>query len=107
MMSWQSAVNVIQNVLGVYPNLPNGCNEGAKGLTDSSVHTPLMGRSKGTTYEEKVQSILGADTNNDNDERKSSKRRERYEENIIKKRKTNEGDKAFYDHMLKQGGSSA
>ncbi len=58
MMSWQSAVNVIQNVLGVYPNLPNGCNEGAKGLTDSSVHTPLMGRSKGTTYEEKVQSIL-------------------------------------------------
>ena len=30
----------------------------------------------------------------------------RYEENIVKKRKTAEEDKAFYDHKLQQGGSS-
>ena len=35
-----------------------------------------------------------------------SKRKHRYEENIIKKRKTTEEDKAFYVHMLRQGGSS-
>eukprot|EP00804_Cyclotella_cryptica_P006905 CCRYP_007051-RA/>CCRYP_007051-RA protein AED:0.21 eAED:0.21 QI:84/1/1/1/1/1/2/1163/687 len=106
MISWGNAVSVIQKVLGVYPHLPNGYNEATKGFTDSSVHTPLMERAKGTTYEEKVQSILGADTNDSDAVRKSSKRRERYEENIIKKRKTAEEDKAFYDHMLKQGGSS-
>lgn len=106
MISWGNAVRVIEKVLGVYPHLPNGCNEATKGFTDSSVHTPLMERAKGTTYEEKVQSILGADTNDNDAAYKSSKRRERYEENIIKKRKTEEEDKAFYDHMLKQGGSS-
>ena len=106
MTSWGNAVKVIENVLGIYTHLPNGCNEATKGFTDSSVHTPLMERAKGTTYEEKVQSILGADTNDNDAARKSSKRRERYEENIIKKRKTAEEDKSFYDHMLKQGGSS-
>jgi hypothetical protein len=106
MISWGNAIRVIVKVLGVYPHLPNGCNEATKGFTDSSVHTPLMERAKGTTYEEKVQSILGADADDNDAARKSSKRRERYEENIIKKRKTAEEDKAFYDHMLKQGGSS-
>jgi hypothetical protein len=103
MISWEQAANVIEKVLGVYPHLPNGVNESTKGLTESTIHTPLMERSKGTTYEEKVQSILCAD-NSENG--KTSKRKERYEENIIKKRKTAEDDKAFYDHMLKQGGSS-
>ena len=39
------------------------------------------------------------------DDGKSSRKRERYEENIINKRKTKEEDKAFYEHMSRQGGS--
>ena len=69
---------------------------------------------KGTTYEEKVRSILSSSGGNagggmtgDGVRVKSSKRKERYEENIIRKRKTTEEDKAFYDHMLRQGGSSS
>jgi len=101
-LTWGAAVEVIQNVLQVFPYLPNGSSESQqKGHTESSVHQPLMERAKGTTYEEKVQSILessGKDT--------SSKRKMRYEENIVKKRKTAEEDKAFYDHKLQQGGSN-
>jgi len=52
-----------------------------------------------------VQSKLGADTIDNATAHKSSKRHERYEVNIIKKRKRAEEDKAFYDHTLKQGGS--
>ena len=93
--------NTFQNVLGVFPYPPNGSSESQqKGLTESSVHVPLMDRAKGTTYEEKVQSILESSID------KSSKRKMRYEENIVKKRKTAEEDKAFYDHKLQQGGSS-
>ncbi|KAL7507097.1 hypothetical protein ACHAXN_004300 [Cyclotella atomus] len=103
MISWKDAVNVIEILLDVPPHLPNGVNESTKGLTESTIHTPLMERAKGTTYEEKVKSILESDTSQNG---KTSKRKERYEENIIKKRKTTEEDKAFYDHMLKQGGSS-
>ncbi len=100
-ITWGSAVDIIQNILGVYPYAPNGSSENQqKGQTESSVHQPLMDRSKGTTYEEKVQSIL------ESSEGKSTKRKERYEENIIKKRKTAEEDKAFYDLKLRQGGSS-
>ena len=56
------------------------------------VYTPLMKRCKGTTYEEKVASVQN-----------SNKRRQRYEENVIKKRKTKEEDQAFYAHKTKQG----
>jgi len=59
------------------------------------VYTPLMQRSKGTTYEEKVASVQS-----------STKRRQKYEENVIKKRKTKEEDAAFYAHKTKQGGSA-
>jgi tRNA pseudouridine38/39 synthase len=100
-ITWGLAVDIIQNILGVYPYAPNGSSKNQqKGQTESSVHQPLTERSKGTTYEEKVQSIL------ESSEGKSTKRKERYEENIIKKRKTAEEDKAFYDHKLRQGGSS-
>ena len=34
-----------------------------------------------------------------------SKRRERYVENVVKKRKTKEEDKEFYERMLRQGGT--
>ena len=63
------------------------------GLTNS-VHVPLMQRSMGPTYEEKVENL-----------KKSEKRRLKFEENIIKKRKTKEEDKAFYEHKIKQGGT--
>ena len=100
-ISWGNAVSIVERALGIHPHNPSGVNQRPKGLTESSVHVPLMDRSKGTTYEEKVKSILD-DTNG----KARSKRRDRYEENVIKKRKTSEEDKAFYDEMLKQGGSS-
>jgi len=63
------------------------------GLTNS-VHLPLMQRSMGPSYEEKVENL-----------KNNEKRRLKFEENIIKKRKTKEEDKAFYDHKIKQGGT--
>jgi len=107
MISWASALKVIRDVLGIYPHLPNGTSPGHKGQTESSVHVPLMGRAKGTTYEEKVQSILDAGSGAKGNNGKSTKRKVRYEENVIKKRKTAAEDKEFYDEMLRQGGSSA
>jgi hypothetical protein len=65
------------------------------GGLDTTVHTPLMHRSMGPTYEEKVESVKNSD-----------KRRKKFEENVIKKRKTAEEDAAFYNHMTKQGGTS-
>ncbi|KAL7428697.1 hypothetical protein ACHAXH_005770 [Discostella pseudostelligera] len=103
MISWASAMNIIQNLLGVYPHPSNGSSQDQKGQTESTVHVPIMERAKGTTYEEKVQSILG-EGNGMNGKR--SKRKDRYEENVIKKRKTTEEDQAFYTRMLQQGGSS-
>lgn len=105
LLPWSVAVDAIAKVLSVHPHLPNGVNASTKGLTESTIHTPLMERTRGTTYEEKVRSILSVERN-ENNGKSTSKRKERYEENIIKKRKTAEEDKAFYDHMLKQGGSS-
>ena len=51
---------------------------------------------RGTTYEEKVAATLSSTT--------SSKRRIRYEENIIRKRQTKEHDQQFYTHKTQQGG---
>ncbi|KAL7567601.1 hypothetical protein ACA910_000198 [Epithemia clementina (nom. ined.)] len=59
------------------------------------VHIPLSKRSLGTTYEEKVSSA-----------QQSSKRKSRYEENIVNKRKSKQVDQAFYELMTKQGGSA-
>ena len=52
-----------------------------------------MQRSMGPSYEEKVEFL-----------NKSEKRRQKYEDNIIKKRKSAEEDKAFYNYKMKQGG---
>jgi tRNA pseudouridine38/39 synthase len=60
-----------------------------------NVYKPLLERSMGTTYEEKVSSLQN-----------STRRREKYVENVIKKRKTGEEDQEFYDHMSRQGGSA-
>jgi tRNA pseudouridine38/39 synthase len=57
-------------------------------------HIPLFQRSKGTSYEEKVASL------------QNPKRLKKYEDNVIKKRKTKEEDQAFYAHKLRQGGSA-
>ena len=67
----------------------------SNGLATSSYHIPLLQRSKGTTYEQKVDALQN-----------SEKRRQKYEENVIKKRKTKEEDAAFYEHMTKQGGTA-
>jgi tRNA pseudouridine38/39 synthase len=61
---------------------------------NTSIHTSLLERSKGTTYEEKVEAA-----------QKSDKRRQKFQDNVIKKRKTAEEDRAFYDHKINQGGT--
>jgi hypothetical protein len=60
-----------------------------------SAHIPLLQRHKGTTYEEKIEALS-----------QSKRRRERYVENVVKKRKTKEEDAAFYELMAAQGGSA-
>jgi tRNA pseudouridine38/39 synthase len=57
-------------------------------------YVSILERSKGTTYEEKVESLKFSD-----------RRRVRYEENVLKKRKSREEDEAFYSFKAKQGGS--
>jgi tRNA pseudouridine38/39 synthase len=59
-----------------------------------TAHIPLLQRSRGTTYEEKIDALS-----------KSKKRQQKYEENVVKKRKSAEEDAAFYEHMTKQGGT--
>jgi tRNA pseudouridine38/39 synthase len=60
---------------------------------NTTIHIPLLQRSKGTTYEEKVQALHLND-----------KRRMRYEENVIQKRQPAEVDKEFYARKQQQGG---
>lgn len=60
-----------------------------------TAHIPLLQRSRGTTYEEKIEALS-----------KSKRRHEKYQENVVKKRKTAEEDAAFYKHMNNQGGSA-
>lgn len=84
LLSWRTALDWLEQK-GLRPS-PQGMREIG--------HIPLLQRSKGPTYEEKIDALS-----------KSRKRLERYEENVIKKRKTKEEDKAFYDHMARQGGS--
>jgi tRNA pseudouridine38/39 synthase len=69
------------------------CFPGPNGVKEIA-HIPLLQRSRGTTYEEKVEAVS-----------KSKRRQQKYEENVIKKRKTAEEDAAFYNHMTNQGGT--
>mmetsp|Transcript_9879 Transcript_9879/g.21335 ORF Transcript_9879/g.21335 Transcript_9879/m.21335 type:complete len:680 (+) Transcript_9879:261-2300(+) len=92
-LPWGDALREIELRLGVRPT-PEGQKE--------PLHIPLLQRSRGTTYEEKVASLNAA--SKDDSEETKKRRRERYEENIVRKRKTTEEDQAFYDHMLSQGG---
>lgn len=83
LVTWKEALEWMQTI-NLVPE-PGNARE--------MVHTPLLRRSKGTSYEEKVNSL-------------QNKRRSRFEENILKKRKTKEEDQAFYEHKSKQGGSA-
>lgn len=68
------------------------------------LHVPLMQRSRGTTYEEKIQSIMATDGER-SDGPPSKRRREVYENNIKKKKLSKEEDEKFYKKMLNEGGS--
>ena len=92
-VSWGDALSEISMRLGIEP-----APEGQKEI----LHIPLMYRSRGTTYEEKVASLNSVQKDTGDDTKK--RRRERFEENIVNKRKTTEEDAAFYEHMLSQGG---
>ena len=85
MLTWKQALDWMATV-HMFPSPEN---------LRFTLHVPLLQRSRGTTYEEKVESL-----------QQSSKRKHKYEENIIKKRKSQEEDHAFYVHMSKQGGSA-
>ncbi|GKY95339.1 hypothetical protein MPSEU_000495700 [Mayamaea pseudoterrestris] len=82
-VAWSDALQWIHDSLGIWPG-PNNEKELA--------YAPLMSRSKGTTYEEKVEAAM-----------KSARRNERYVMNVVKKRKSKEEDIAFYKHMANQG----
>ena len=92
MIPWGDALSEICSRVGAQPS-PEGPKE--------ILHIPLLQRSRGTTYEEKVASLNSSPKGESDDTKK--RRRERFEENIVRKRKTTEEDTAFYDHMLSQG----
>jgi tRNA pseudouridine38/39 synthase len=83
-LTWEKAVSWLQGLCLVPDS--NGLG--------TAYHAPLMQRSKGTTYEQKVDAL-----------KKNDKRRMKYDDNVIKKRQTKEEDAAFYQHMIKQGGT--
>ena len=82
-VDWKTAIEYLGTHL---PNLARG----------ALLHVPLSQRSKGPSYEERVESV-----------QRSTKRRERYVENIINKKQTREEDRAFYQHKIQQGGSAS
>lgn len=85
LMSWHNALAWLR-IKTLVPS-PDGTRETA--------HIPLTQRHRGTTYEEKIAALSH-----------SKRRHARYSENVVKKRKTQEEDAAFYVHKTKQGGSA-
>jgi len=86
---WGEALNLIQRFCGVQPSPQT---------SKPCLHIPLMERSRGSTYDEKVESILTPSTH-------EKRRRERFEENIMRKKKNTEEDAHFFDQKIRQGGS--
>ena len=84
-ITWEKAVSWLKG-LSLVPD-PNGLG--------TASHAPLLQRSTGTTYEQKVDAL-----------RTNDKKRTKYDEHVIAKRQTKEEDAAFYKHMIKQGGTS-
>lgn len=85
-VTWGKALMWMESVLGLVAEPPS---------LHSPVHVPILRRGRGTTYEEKLASLQN-----------SARRCQRYNENIVKKRKSKEEDAAFYRHMTSQGGSA-
>eukprot|EP00980_Cylindrotheca_fusiformis_P028430 scaffold22599_cov139-Cylindrotheca_fusiformis.AAC.21 len=83
-IQWKTALPWLMK-LGLVPD---------PGAMDTQVHVPLMNRSKGTTYEEKMEAL-----------KKNDRKRKKYEEGVLRKRKSSEEDHKFYQHMAKQGGA--
>lgn len=83
-ITWEQALSCLWN-LDLFAE-PHALN--------NHFHIPLLNRSKGTTYEQKLEAL-----------KKSDKKRKKYEEGYLKKRKTTEEDMKFYEHMAKQGGT--
>jgi len=94
-VTWNQALAIIHNHGGGKPSA-----EGSK----VPLHVPVMQRAKGTTYEEKIKSIL---SNNEsyNGKLLSKRRKEAYENNIKKKKLSKKEDEMFYNRMLNEGGS--
>jgi len=88
-ISWGEALQIIQTICGVQP---------APHTLKPYLHIPLMERGRGSTYDEKVQSILTSSSH-------EKRRRERFEENIMRKKKSSQEDTQFFDHKIRQGGS--
>jgi tRNA pseudouridine38/39 synthase len=87
-VSWKDALDWMWATWGLAPD--------ASFSIKDSAYVPLLKRHVGPTYEEKVANL-----------QLSARRKERYETNVIKKRKTKEEDAEFYRHMVKQGNSNA
>lgn len=86
-MKWHEALQWLQESCQLQPD-PD--------LTSDFAYTPVLQRSKGPAYQEKVASLLA---------NSSSKRLHRFQENQAKKAKTKEEDDTFYQTKLAQGSS--
>jgi len=62
---------------------------------DKTNHVSIMKRAKGTSYEEKLHAIMS-----------TARKRERYEVDVLQKRKSKQEDNEFYNVMTSYGGSA-
>jgi tRNA pseudouridine38/39 synthase len=81
MISWKQAMEWLQQ---------NG-----QIMNNTETHIPMADRSMGTTYEEKLQALQASD-----------RKRQRYETNVMQKRKSKQEDEQFYAEMTQRGGSA-
>jgi tRNA pseudouridine38/39 synthase len=94
---WRTVISFLESYTdGCLAPVPEPAQDGAAihhaSIVRKGSYTPLLGRSLGTTYEEKVNAVQS-----------SQRRRHRYEQNIITKRQSKEVDDIFYRHKLQQG----
>lgn len=64
-------------------------------MNNQAAHIPMAERSMGTTYEEKIVALQS-----------SERKRQRYETNVVQKRKPKQEDALFYAEMAQRGGSA-
>ncbi|CAJ1969140.1 unnamed protein product [Cylindrotheca closterium] len=85
LVKWEEALLWMDNRMGLVAD---------PGALDTHIHIPLMSRSFGTTYEEKLEQL-----------KLNDRKRKKYEDGVVKKRLATEEDKRFYQHMARQGGA--